>query len=150
MGDLPRVLIVEPYEEIRLLMRAALEHAGHEVETIDNGGEALEAIERERFSCLVIGSPVWMEGRAGGTLLLDCIERNRAERSPSVVVVTTHIDDPALLAAAERLDAWAVFAKPFSTPQLLAVIGECIAGRRPPQRWFGIPASSLEAAASSR
>lgn len=134
-----RILLIEPYQDIRQLVELTLRHDGHEVSSVGDGPSAIEAMERELFSCIVIASPVAVTAGGRELLFLEYIEKHRPEWRPCMVVITTYVESRRVLSAAQRLDVCAVFAKPFSAPELADVVAECAAGRRPARRWYGIP-----------
>lgn len=136
---MPRILLIEPHEDIRKLVEVTLDMAGHDVAAVPDGQSAIAALEEEFFACVIVGSPVVVEADGRELIFLEYIEQRCPEWRPCMVVITSWIDSARLLAAAQRLDVCAVFAKPFSAPELMAVLEECIAGRRPPRRWHGIP-----------
>jgi DNA-binding NtrC family response regulator len=139
-----RVLVVEPYEAIRDLLRAALGRSEHDVEAVETGDEAIAALEREHFPCVVVGSPVVMKRGRAKLLFLEYIERHRPQWRPCLIVVTTHVEEGQIVAAAERLRVCAVLAKPFAADDLLDVVDGCLAGRHAPTRWIGVPDRSSE------
>lgn len=134
-----RVLLLEPYEEIRNLVAAIMRRAGHEVVLVLDGNGAVEAMEREYFSCVVVGAPVTVHAGGEKVMFLEYIERHCPEWRPCMIVMTSYVDSMSVLSVAQRLDVCAVFAKPFSAPELMAAMDECFAGRRPSQRWYGFP-----------
>ena len=136
-----RVLLLEPYDDIRKMLELMLRHGGHDVVVASEGRAAVEAMEREFFACVVVGSPVMVHTSQGDVMFLDYIEQHCPQWRPRLVVITTRVDSNEVLSVAQRLDVCAVFAKPFSAPDLLAVVADCAAGRRPPRRWHGIPAA---------
>lgn len=140
-----RILLIEPYEPIRKLVAVALEHAGHEVTAVADGDTAVEAMEREFFACVVVGSPVTVEVDGAPTMFLEYIERLCPEWRPCLIVITTYVESERVLSAAARLGVCAVFAKPFSPIEFLGVIDDCLAGRPPARRWFGIPEANVAA-----
>lgn len=133
------ILIVEPYDDIRKLVEVTLRHGGLDVLSLGDGSSAIEAMEREFFSCVVVGSPVTVMAGDRDLMFLEYIEEQCPQWRPCMVVITSWIESPRVLMAAQRLDACAVFAKPFSAPELAAVVAACAAGRRPARRWYGIP-----------
>lgn len=135
----PRILIIEPYDDIRKLVEMTLRHVGQEVISVGDGSSAIDAMEREYFSCVVVGSPVTVTAEGRRFMLLEYIEEHCPERRPCIVVITTWVESEWVLRTAQRLDVCAVFAKPFSASDLAAVVRECLAGRRPARRWYGIP-----------
>lgn len=146
-----RILVVEPYEAIRELLRAAMRRTGHEIVAVETGGEAIAAMEREHFPCVVVGSPVVVQTGGAKLLFLEYIERHCPHWRPCLIVVTTHIEAGQIVAASERLRVCAVLAKPFAAEDLLEVVGGCLAGRHTPTRWIGIPErASAPATAAAR
>lgn len=134
-----RILIVEPYEPIRDLLATVLRRTGQEVVTAGNGNEAVAAMEREHFPCVVVGSPVAVDTRGEKVLFLSYIERHCPQWRPCLVVVTTHVEAGEIVAVAQRLGVCAVLAKPFAAEDLLAMVEACLAGRHAPTRWIGVP-----------
>ena len=149
-----RILVVEPYEAIRELLRAALRRTGHDLEAVETGNEAIAAMEREHFPCVVVGSPVAVRAGDEKVLFLEYIERHCPQWRPCLVVLTTHVEAGEIVEASERLQVCAVLAKPFAADDLLEVVEGCLAGRHTPTRWIGIPqhgdAPAIRAGASSR
>lgn len=142
---MPPILLIEPYEDIRKLVEMTLRHTGHEVRSVGDGSSAIEALEREFFSCVVVGSPVTVPAGGRQVLFLEYIEEHCPQWRPCMVVITSYVESERVLSAAQRLDVCAVFAKPFSAPDLAAVVGDCAAGRQPARRWYGIPAGMVPA-----
>ena len=136
MGD--RILVVEPYEGIRELLQAALRRTGHDLEAVETGDEAIAAMEREHFTCVLVGSPVTVDTGIANVLFLEYIEHHCPQR-PCLIVLTTHVEAGEIVAASERLGVCAVLAKPFAADDLLEVVDGCLAGRHTPTRWIGIP-----------
>lgn len=136
---MPRILLIEPYADIRKLVEITLRRDGYEVTSVSSGSGAIEAMERELFSCVVVGSPVKVSVKGREQMFLEYLEEHCLQGRPGLVVATAFVESERVLSAAERLDVCAVFAKPFSAPDLAAIVGECAAGRRPARRWYGIP-----------
>jgi DNA-binding NtrC family response regulator len=136
---MPRILLVEPFEDIRKLLGAALRKDGYDVAVAADGVSAIDAMERESFGCVIVGSPVAVDVDGRSMILLEYLDKTCPEWRPNLIVITNAIDRGPVLELSERLDACAVFAKPFSRTEFMAVLAECMAGRKPAQRWFGIP-----------
>lgn len=143
-----RILIVEPDDAIREMLRVALRRTGHDVAAMDTGDEAIAAMEREHFSCVLVGSPVTVESNGARLLFLEYIERHCPRWRPCIIVVTTHVEPGPVIATVERLAVCAVLAKPFAAADLLDVVGGCLAGRHTPTRWIGVPEISRSAVAA--
>lgn len=136
---IPRILVIEPYEDIRKLVEMTLRHGGQEVTSFSDASSAIEALEREFFSCVVVGSPVTVTVEGRTLMFLEYIEERCPHWRPCLVVITSWVESERVLMAAERLDVCAIFAKPFSATELEAVVAECAAGLRPERRWYGVP-----------
>lgn len=134
-----RILVVEPYEAIRELLRTVLDRTGHEVAAVETGNEAIAAMEREHFPCVIVGSPVVVGTGDAKVLFLEYIERRCPQWRPCLIVLTTYVPAAQIAAASERLRVCAVLAKPFAADDLLEVVDDCLAGRHTPTRWIGIP-----------
>ena len=144
-----RILVVEPYHDIRELLQAALRRTGHDVAAVKNGNEAIAAMEREHFPWVVVGSPVVVETRDAKVLFLEYIERHCPQWRPCLIVVTTQVEAGEITAASERLRVCAVLAKPFAAEDLLDVVGGCLSGRHTATRWIGVPERSSAAATAA-
>lgn len=134
-----RILVIEPYEAIRELLRLSLHRTGHEVAAVETGDEAIAAMEREHFPCVLVGSPVTVRAGDAKVLFLEYIERHCPEWRPCLIVLTTHVEAGQIVDASERLGVCAVMAKPFAADELIEVVDDCLAGRHTPTRWVGIP-----------
>ena len=141
-----RILVIEPNEPIRRLVERTLQLAGHDVLAVEDALSGVVAMEREAFACVVVDSPVAIEARGRRMLLLEYLEAHCPEWRPPLVVMTSWVENTDVLSVAERLGAWAVFAKPFSAAEFLAVVDQCAGGERPAQRWYGIPAAVVDPA----
>ena len=134
-----RILIVEPYQAIRELLVASLLRAGHAVEAVENGNEAIAAMERGPFRCVIVGSPVIVRTGGASMLLLEYIERHCVQRINScLLVVTTQVQGGDITALSQRLGVCAVLAKPFEAEDLLDAVDGCLDGRHGPTRWIGM------------
>lgn len=134
-----RILVVEPYEAIRELLNTALRRTGHELEAAGTGNEAIAAMEREYFPCVIVGSPVVVAAADPNVLFLEYVEKHCPQWRPCLIVLTTHVEAGLIVDASERLRVCAVLAKPFAADELLEVVDGCLAGRHTPTRWIGIP-----------
>ncbi|MEO6004334.1 MAG: response regulator [Opitutus sp.] len=110
---------------IRESLRIKLEQAGHTVSLAPDGGEAVKALKRGVFDIVV--TDILMPDKDGFELIGD-IRR----KWPKVRIVAIsgggRIGTEQLLVAAAGLGADAVIAKPFSYPQLSAVLGSVLSG----------------------
>ena len=107
-----RILIVDDEPAIRRLLRAALERAGHSVEEVSTGAQALTAARRE--GCELVLLDLGLPDRDGLEILslikaMDC-----------AVIVQTARDATTEKVAALDLGADDYVVKPFDTEELLA------------------------------
>lgn len=118
------ILVVEPQQDVRDLLRHTLERAGHSVEAASLGAEAVDTIKRRDFD--VILSDVMATDRDGSDM-----SKTVREHSPRSVVVVTSTDANLELAV-EHLNAgvFALLRKPFKVLELLAVLERAAENRR--------------------
>jgi CheY-like chemotaxis protein len=109
------VLVVEDEEELREMMREALELNGYSVATAQEGQEALEAIAKIEHLCLVL-LDLLMPGMNGWDFFMKMRERPEFASVPVVVHSS----------AADRAPAGVtrVLKKPIELDRLLSVVGE--------------------------
>lgn len=114
----PRVLVVDDNTMVRRLVRTVLEADGYQVVEAASGNEALELIEGTRPAVVVLD--VMMPG-------IDGVETcRRLGHSDAKVVMLTARDDPVLESACMAAGADAFLTKPFSSMDLLELIGELL------------------------
>lgn len=133
-----RILIVEPYQAIRDLLEASLRRTEHSVAAVKSGNEAVAAMEREDFCCVIVGSPVVVRLDGETMLLLEYIERHCPQWNSCLLVVTTHVEAGVVTAISRRLRVCAVLAKPFDAEDLLDAVNDCLGGCHGPTRWIGL------------
>lgn len=108
-----RVLVVEDSPAIALLLRRRLEMAGHEVDVMANGNQALDWLGSAAVPDLVLAD-VMMPGLDG----LDTLDRIRElhPELPVILVTGTQLEHE------QRQRADAVFTKPIEFDQLLEAV----------------------------
>ncbi|MGI9441367.1 MAG: response regulator [Rubripirellula sp.] len=130
MSELPenpapctRVLIAEDDPVFRRVLAAAISRTGVDTETVSNGNEAYERIQRGGVDFLVLDyqMPIcsgieFLERMATG-------KQNKHDLPPTILCTAKgfEIDGPAL---SERFDLVAILHKPFSATQLGTLISE--------------------------
>jgi len=122
MVDRRRILLVDDDRGLRHALSAFLQEAGHQVESVGDGPDALERLGGDTaFDLMVldIGLPS-MNG-------LDVLARARALPSPPLVIVMTSDDTSATLLEAVRRQAFRYLRKPFPPNAIVEVVSE--AGR---------------------
>jgi CheY-like chemotaxis protein len=113
------ILVVDDDEQLRLLARRILEHAGHEVTEAANGGQALK--HYRRVGAELVLCDIFMPEREG----LETIRELR-RCCPTVKIVAMSGGMPGggmdFLPVARRFGAAQVLAKPFGRAALLQAI----------------------------
>ena len=123
-----RVLIAEDNVVNQLVAVGMLESAGHTASVVENGRQALDALERERFDLLLIDLQMPELDGFETTLAIREKEGPSRRRLP-IVAVTAH----ALKADAERCFAAGMdgfLTKPLDGPRLFDAIKAAMEGRR--------------------
>jgi len=108
-----RILVADDEAGIRTVLRDALEHAGYEVETVTDGEEALELLERQTFELVV--TDLAMPKKDG----LELVKAVREISSIPILVLTVRQEERQKV---QLLDAGAddYMTKPFGVEELLA------------------------------
>lgn len=113
-----RILVVDDEEEIALMMREMLEHAGYDVATAESGALALEMLAEARFDVVV--SDLHMPDMDGASLWREIRSRHPALEH-RLLFVTGDTLSP-LAQEFFRASGCAGLDKPFSRAQLLACV----------------------------
>lgn len=120
----PRVLLAEDDDELRRMIREALEASGYDVLEVIDGGRLLVRLGQEyrsgqpEESFELLLSDVRMPICTG----LQIVESLRLARSSIPVILITAFGDDATRARAERLGAVLVD-KPFDVDELVSIVG---------------------------
>jgi CheY-like chemotaxis protein/phosphoribosyl 1,2-cyclic phosphodiesterase len=117
------VLIVDDDEDLRILARKALMHAGHTVLEAESGEEGLELIESHKPDLLLLD--LIMPGMDG----FEVLRRLRASETgrPLPVIVLTGRGDEESARSSFQFGATDFLIKPFTTPQLDVRVRACFA-----------------------
>ena len=115
-GPVDRVLVVDDAEEVRALLRAALEEEGYAVELARDGQEGIAALAR--FGPDVILLDLMMPNVSGWEFM----SRYRELPRPHVPGIVLSAIPPHALSM-RALDVEAIMPKPISLDRLLAAIG---------------------------
>ena len=111
------ILIIDDEEIIRVLLRSALEEAGHEVTEAANGRQGLE-LYRHRPMDLVI-TDIIMPEMNGLDMLLELTSEFLHAK---VIAISGAGEEKNVLDVAKLLGARQTFQKPFSVPDLLGAV----------------------------
>jgi two-component system, NtrC family, response regulator AtoC len=137
------VLVIERSREIRLLMKILLIRRGFQVRLAGSGAEGVERIESEPFSAIVVGSPVPLATSSGDVSLLDHLAQHHPELGRRTIIVTTQVADRRMLRRAEKLNIYAVLAKPFENEEFVETVCRCADSEPAVNRPFGMRSTAL-------
>jgi len=118
-----RILVIDDEELVRHMLRAMLEHAGHEVEEAADGEEGVR-LYRERPSDLIVTDIVMPEKEG-----LEVIQELRRD-FPGVKIIAISgggmISPMSYLSLAKKFGAQRAFFKPIDRKQFLAAVDELL------------------------
>lgn len=122
-----RVLVVDDEASLRQIMAKALERAGYQVETAENGRVALEMFRRHPAD-LVVTDLIMPEKEGIETIM----ELRLLNRSVRIIAISGggRSTPETYLALAQNLGAATTLAKPFGIPELLAAVAD-VCGQAP-------------------
>ncbi len=123
--NVERVLIADDEAGIRGLLRSYCEREGYEARTVDDGTQALAALEAERFAVAIVD--LLMPGHSG----IDVLRRAKEVQPDCEVIILTGYADLATALEALRLGAYDYIEKPVADlAHLGVVIGRALERRR--------------------
>ena len=99
-----RILLVDDFEPGRLVLRERLEMQGYVCQEVENGSEALKAIETERFDLVITDNTMPI---MTGLQMVQCLAERPEDQRPPVIFLTGHLSDQ-LAKAAQAAGACAV------------------------------------------
>lgn len=118
------ILVTDDDDDLRAVIRATLEGAGHSVEEASDGAEALELLEADRPDLLITDMHMPdMDGLALTRAL-------RKAKNPPAIVAMSGNDVASILEMAGKLGARATLTKPFTPTQLLQAVDLALRGPR--------------------
>jgi len=114
-----RVLVAEDNPTNRLVIQKVLEGAGHDVSIVDNGEQVLDALESERFDCVIVD---WHMPVMGGLEALKLVRmmEPQGERTPFVMFTANATREAMDECAAAGFDAF--LTKPIEPKRLLDTV----------------------------
>jgi len=115
-----RVLVVDDHRQARESMADVLRQSGHSVDCCSSAAEALGAIERDRFDCIV--TDLKMPGMNGVEFI---VQLERRKYGAQVVMVTAHASVETAVEAM-RHGAFDYIEKPFDVDQLEQLVARAI------------------------
>lgn len=122
-----RVLVVEDDEAIRVLVRTVLVRYGYQVETANDGVQAIECIRRNNYDAILMD---FMMPFKTGLDVLEWMSESRPEVVKGCVIVFTAAA-PRDLQEFDQESVFAVIRKPFDLQQLVLTVKSCV------ERWPG-------------
>jgi two-component system sensor histidine kinase RpfC len=127
------VLVAEDNATNRLVVQKVLEGAGHQVTVVENGEEALDALEQRRFDCVIVD---WHMPVMGGVEVLKLYRmmEPQGERLPFIMFTANATKDAMEECSAAGFDAF--LTKPIEPRRLLDTLDRLCpdqkaGGRRP-------------------
>ncbi|PIQ97400.1 MAG: nitrogen regulation protein NR(I) [Nitrospinae bacterium CG11_big_fil_rev_8_21_14_0_20_56_8] len=111
-----KILVVDDEENIRWVLKKALEKKPLIVHTAESGEEALRKIEENDY--LMVFSDIFLEGISG----LDLLQQVKNRRPETKVVVMTAQDTMNNTIEAMRLGAYDYISKPFDIEEIYALV----------------------------
>ena len=118
MADKLRILLVDDEKIVGKRLKPALEKSGYEVESYDNGKDALERLESQAFDIVV--TDVRMDDIDG----IQILERVRAAGIRTKVILITGYATVEVAREALVKGAFDFIAKPFKPRELTAVVNK--------------------------
>lgn len=110
-----KILVVDDQATVRTIVSKTLEAAGYQIETADNGLDALMRIDRDPPALVI--TDIMMPELDGLEMVAGL--RNRAETNGLPIIIMTASDDPEHFARSLNLKARQFMSKPFSREDLL-------------------------------
>jgi len=116
----PKILLVDDEKKIKETLKIVLENEGYEVQTANNGVEALNLLQEEYFDVTLTDNR--MPGMNGLELMR---EINKNDIKTAVIFITAYADIKDAVEAI-KLGAYNYLEKNFTTEELLSVIKEAL------------------------
>ena len=138
MGREKRILVIDDDEAIRMLLFTVLRRRGFAVDRARNGEEAIEAMQRCRYTVALVD--LMMPVKSGWEVLDWLAAQPKSDRPLAIVLTAGAVFQamhPEVVAGTIR--------KPFDVELLLDIVGACTAGREAEQRSECPPAQSNHA-----
>jgi CheY-like chemotaxis protein/anti-sigma regulatory factor (Ser/Thr protein kinase) len=116
-----RVLLVDDDRALRFALSALLTGAGHRVESVGDGPEALARLRDETFDIVLLD--IGLPSMSG----LEVLASARARPTPPVVIIMTADDTPETLLESVRGQAYRYLRKPFPLRTIVDAIADAMA-----------------------
>ncbi|MDH5564713.1 MAG: response regulator [Nitrospirota bacterium] len=120
-----QILIVDDFEPGRLVLRERLEIQGYLCHEVENGAEALKAIQSKPFDLVITDNhmPVMT-----GLQMLQCLAERSDDQQPPVIMLTGLASNE-LSNSAHAAGACAVLEKPYNAQNLISEISRILDSR---------------------
>lgn len=141
MPDRKRALVVDDDEPIRTMLAKVVERQDFEVDTARDGAEAIEMLQQDGYSVVLLDL---MMPRVDGFGVIQYLKEHPPLRKPIVLIVSAYTDqkfkevDPKVVAGVLR--------KPFEVSELGNLIRMCVSGYENATRQLGASASLISPA----
>ena len=119
-----RILVVDDEEFLRRLVARRLQGEGYDCSSAASGEEAWGALERDDYDLIVLD--IMMPGMSG----MDLLQKVRASRPDTAVVMVTGVDDRPTAIHALQLGAYGYIIKPFESNELAISVAGALERRR--------------------
>ena len=124
---MPRILIADDEESMRLLVARAISMDGHEIVTAEDGAEALEILNRDSGAYDLLLTDIKMPVMDGIALALAA-----ARDFPQVIILLmTGFADQRERASGLEAIVHDVITKPFSVADIRTAVADALASREP-------------------
>ena len=115
-----RILLVDDDRGLRHVLSSLLVEAGHVVESVGDGPEALAMLDEGAVDIVLLD--IGLPSMSG----LEVLARARALATPPIVVVMTADDTPETLLEAVRRQAYRYLRKPFAPNAIVEVVDDAV------------------------
>jgi two-component system, OmpR family, alkaline phosphatase synthesis response regulator PhoP len=120
MHQQPRALIIEDDDPIRTMLSMIVRHQGISVDTARNGSEAIESLDRDAYSVVLLDL---MMPRVDGFAVLAHMREHQPELL-NCTILATAVPQPSL-ARNLKDEVFMVHSKPFDMQRLIADVRRC-------------------------
>jgi two-component system chemotaxis response regulator CheY len=115
---MPRILAVDDSPSMRQMVSATLTNAGYEVEQAEDGVQALQLADRQRFDLVI--TDVNMPNMDGITLVRELRGKPNYKFVPLLILTTEATAERKMQGKSAGATGWLV--KPFNSDRLLATV----------------------------
>jgi len=124
VSAMPRILIVDSYENFGITLQGLLEREGYECLVVQDGAEALIELENGSFDLVI--SDFDMPVVSGIQLLQRMAERSLLPTIPVIMVIGIR---PMLEKLVTEIGAYALLVKPYTVKKLFALVSQALESR---------------------